>query len=112
MTNTPFIPLTDAVLQDVTFTVTIAGQEVVVQYHARYFVAADVAHLAFRSPHVPPRRIPLSETGYWSHFVPMHELSSAPSVEEYAIAVARAVMQEKLSLKETDREEGAQLALF
>lgn len=112
MTNTPFIPLTDAALHDMTFHVSIAGQEVVVQYRARYFVAADYAHLAFRSPHYPPRRIPLSETGYWSHFVPMHELSAAPSVEEYAIAVARAVMGERLSLKETDREEAGQLALF
>jgi hypothetical protein len=44
----------------------------------------DMGHFEFKSPHQPPRRIPVSETGYRSHFAPMDEVDGATSPEEYA----------------------------
>jgi FAD/FMN-containing dehydrogenase len=38
----------------------------------------------FRSPHQPPRRIPVSATGYRSHFAPMSAVEAEPSRQEYA----------------------------
>ena len=78
--------------QDKIFTLTIEAQDMVVHYRPRYFVTADYAHFEFTSPHQPPRRIPVSETGYRSHFSPIHEIEAAPSVEAYAHALAIAIM--------------------
>jgi hypothetical protein len=47
----------------------------------------DVGHFEFRSPHEPPRRIPLSETGYRSHFASMEDVESASSPQDYARGV-------------------------
>ena len=98
--------------QDMTFTLTIDAQDMVVYYRPRYFVTADYAHFEFTSPHEPRRRIPVSETGYRSHFAPMHEIEAAPSVEEYARAVALALMRANSSPDDEGEEEGSQLALF
>src|SRR5665213_1939001 len=97
--------------QDITFTLMIDGQEIVVHYWPRYFIAADYAHFEFTSPHKPRRRIPVSETGYLSHFSPMHEVEAAPSVEAYARAVALALLTAKKSDMD-DEETGSQLDLF
>jgi hypothetical protein len=64
--------------QDLTFTLTIESQEMIVHYWPN----------TFESPHEPRHRIPVSETGYRSHFAPSWEVAAAPSVEEYARAVA------------------------
>lgn len=98
--------------QDRTFTLTIDGQEMLVHYRPRYFVTADYAHFEFTSPHEPLRRIPVSETGYRSHFSPMHEIEAAPSVEEYTRAVAMAIMGTQSCVDDTDEAESDQLALF
>ncbi len=98
--------------QDIHFTLTIEAQEMLVHYRPRYFATADYAHFEFTSPHEPRRRIPVSETGYRSHFAPMWEIEAAPSVEEYARAVALAIMGAKSSPDDDGEEEGGQLALF
>ena len=42
----------------------------------------------FRSPHEPARRIPVSETGYRSHFAAMSEVEDAASPKDYARVIA------------------------
>ncbi len=98
--------------QEAIFTLTIDAQDIRVRYRPRYFVGADYAHFEFTSPHEPKRRIPISGTGYRSHFSPMHEIEAAPSVEEYARAVVLAIMGMKSEPEDATEEDAQQLALF
>jgi hypothetical protein len=98
---------------EATFTLTVDAQEIVVRYRPRYFVSADYAHFEFTNPHEPRRRIPVSETGYRSHFSPMHEVEAAPSVKEYARALVLALIGAAPPTEEDEEpEQGEQLALF
>jgi hypothetical protein len=94
------------------FTLTIDAQEMQVRYRPQYFVAGDYAHFEFTSPHDPRRRIPVSETGYRSYFAPTWEIAAAPSVEEYARAVALNVMRGTSCSDDDGEDEGGQFALF
>lgn len=98
--------------QDITFTLTIDAQEILVRYRPRYFIAADYAHFEFTSPYEPRRRIPVSETGYRSHFSPMHEVEAAPSVEEFARALALALMGATQSNEGDTQDCSKQMDLF
>jgi hypothetical protein len=98
--------------QEITFTLTIDAQEMRVRYRPDYFTSVGYAHFEFTSPHEPKRRIPVSETGYRSHFAPMWEIRAAPSVEDYARAVALMLMQRKPEPDDDDTDEPQQLALF
>lgn len=69
-----------------TFTLTFEGQPINVTYTPEAFVYADYGHFVFASPYDPPRRIPVSETGFRSHFAPMWEIREAGSPEIYAEA--------------------------
>ncbi len=89
----------------VTFRLTVEAQEMVVSYEPHWM--ADVGHFEFRSPHEPPRRIPVSETGYRSHFAPMDEVEAAVSPEDYAREVALALLD-----AESNANEDEQLTLF
>jgi len=93
------------------FTLTIGGQEILVCYRPRYFAAADYAHFEFTSPFNPRRRIPLSDTGYRSHFSPMHEVEAAPDVLEYARVLAIALMDAEKSTGAA-KDVNGQLDLF
>ena len=97
---------------EIIFTLTIDAQDILVRYRPRYFVTADYAHFEFTSPHQPPRRIPISDTGYCSHFSPIHEIGAAPSVEEYAYKLAIALTRAKSPTNDGDEEIGRQLDLF
>jgi hypothetical protein len=66
----------------VTFTLTVEAQEMIVQYQADWM--PDMGHFEFRSPHEPPRRIPVSETGYRSHFAAMEDVVASSSPQDYA----------------------------
>ena len=66
----------------VTFTLTVEAQEMIVQYQADWM--PDMGHFEFRSPHEPPRRIPVSETGYRSHFAAMEDVAASSSPQDYA----------------------------
>ena len=98
--------------QELTFTLTIDSQDMVVHYRPRYFATADYAHFEFTSPYEPRRRIPVSDTGYRSHFSPMHEIEAAPSVEDYARMLVMALMNAMPRSDEADPDDGEQLALF
>lgn len=89
-----------------TFRITVEAQPMVVSYAPNYF--AGMAHFEFRSPHKPPRRIPVSETGYRSHFVPMDEVKAASSPEEFAREEANYLFRSQCQRAKDPR----QLALF
>lgn len=77
----------------ITFSLTIEAQEMRVDY-TPYWSAGEApyGHFEFRSPYERPRRIPVSETGYRSHFAPMAEIEAAPSPQDYARELALAVV--------------------
>jgi hypothetical protein len=91
----------------VTFTVTIDAQEMIVDYEPHWM--ADLGHFEFRSPHKPPRGIPVSETGYRSHFAAMEQVEAASSPHDYAREVALAIVR---SERAADSEDEGQLSLF
>jgi hypothetical protein len=79
-----------------TFTSTVDSQEMRVRYKPNYIGGTDpYALIEFTSPHEPPRRIPVSETGYRSFFAPMCEIEAAPSVEKYTGLVATFLANER-----------------
>jgi hypothetical protein len=91
----------------ITFTLAIEGQEMLVDYRPDYL--GDVGHFEFRSPHEPPRRIPVSETGYRSYFAAMEDVKAASSPQDYAREVALALVRSK---RKTEPEDRDQLPLF
>lgn len=94
---------------EITFALTIEGQDMQVRFRPNYL--AEYGQFQFLSPHIPARRIPVSETGYLSQFVPMWQINEAPDVEVYARALALALMNRKRGPDEDD-DDANQLALF
>jgi hypothetical protein len=89
------------------FKITVEAQPMVVTYEPRW-LKSDYAHFEFRSPHKPARRIPVSETGYLSHFASMEDVRDARSPQNFAREFVFAVLRSKQSRPEDSR----QLALF
>jgi len=89
-----------------TFTIVIDAQEIVVDYRAHWMT--DVGHFEFRSPHNPPRRIPVSETGYRSYFAAMEDVEASASPQEFAREIALALIQSQRTVK----DEPGQASLF
>jgi hypothetical protein len=86
------------------FTLTVEAQEMVVDYQPHWL--KDVGHFEFRSPHQPPRRIPVSETGYRSHFGDMDEIEAMDSPQEYARVVVLAQLRgQSIAPVEADEEQ-------
>lgn len=90
------------------FSLTIKGQQINIAYTPNKF--GNYGHFEFFSPHEPRRRIPISETGYFSHFAPMWEIEEYASPEVYAELVIKALT--KSQPQEPKQPEGQQLALF
>ncbi len=90
-----------------TFTILIEAQEIVVDYRPHWM--ADMGHFEFRSPHEPRRPIPISETGYRSHFAAMEDVEAATSPQDFAREVALALLRSRRTVKD---EESGQLPLF
>ena len=89
------------------FTITVEAQPMLVSYEPRW-LKSDYAHFEFRSPHKPARRIPVSETGYLSHFASMEDVKEARSPQDFAREVAFALLRSKQSRPQDPR----QLSLF
>jgi hypothetical protein len=89
-----------------TFTLTVEAQPMVVSCEPHWM--RDVGHFEFRSPHKPPRRIPVSETGYRSYFASMADVEEAKSPQEFAREFVRAVLRSEQSRSHDPK----QLALF
>ncbi len=98
----------------ITFTLTIDAQEMRVQYTPDYFTSFPVGRFQFFSPHEPRRRIPVSATGYKNHFVPMPEIEAAPNPEEYAHALALALIRAGSApqMDNDEADDGDQPTLF
>jgi hypothetical protein len=90
-----------------TFRLTVEAQEMVVSYEPHWM--RDVGHFVFRSPHKPPRRIPVSETGYLSRYAAMAEVEAAASPQDFARDEVLAIMR---SRRRTRIDETNQLPLF
>jgi hypothetical protein len=95
-----------------TFRLVVEAQEMIVSYEPNWSEGEFACgHFEFRSPHEPPRRIPVSETGYRSHFAPMAEIESYTDPEQYARAFVLACLSR--SEKANRRLPGnRQLSLF
>jgi hypothetical protein len=91
-----------------TFTLVIEAQEMIVTYQPNWMT--DVGHFEFRSPEEPARRIPVSETGYRSHFAAMADVEASASPQDYAREVALASLRQEQSQQKP--EESNQLPLF
>jgi hypothetical protein len=90
-----------------TFRITVEAQPMVVSYDPRW-LKSNYAHFEFRSPHRPARRIPVSETGYKSHFATMDDVKAAGGPQGFAREFAFAVLRSKQSRPDDPR----QLMLF
>jgi hypothetical protein len=95
-------------MHDYEFTISVEAQEMRVSYRPDWMAGYD--HIQFFSPHEPARRIPVSETGYRSHFSPPGEVALFPTIEEYAHELALALMRQKRPSDEGEDE--AQGSLF
>jgi hypothetical protein len=89
----------------VTFRISVEAQPMVVSYQP---LRSGYGHFEFRSPHKPPRRIPVSETGYHSHFASIEDVKEARSPQDFAREFVFALLRSKQSRPEDPR----QLALF
>jgi hypothetical protein len=75
----------------ITFTIVIDAQEIVVSYRPHWM--QHVGHFEFTSPHKPRRPIPISETGYLSHFANMKDIETATSPQDVASDAALALLR-------------------
>ena len=94
----------------ITYRLTVEWQEMIVEFESGG--GADgfsMGQFTFRSPHEPPRRIPVSETGYFSHFAPMEEVSSYESPQAYAKVYVLSIIDQERARKPGSRD---QLSLF
>lgn len=89
-----------------TFRISVEAQEMIVSYEPHWM--RDVGHFEFESPHEPRRPIPISETGYRSHFAAMEVIEAAASPQGFA----REVVLAALVSKRSKPEDPQQLALF
>jgi hypothetical protein len=76
-----------------TFSITIRGEAVTVEYTPEYLGGSD--HFAYLSPHEPRKPHPLSETGYRSHFTKRAEVEAAGGPEVYALLYAEQELEQK-----------------
>jgi hypothetical protein len=89
-----------------TFRLTVEAQEMIVCYEPHWM--RDVGHFEFESPHEPRRPIPISETGYRSHFAAMEIIEAAASPQDFAREVAIALLRSRCQR----RDDPQQLSLF
>jgi len=83
-----------------TFKISVEAQEMTVSYRPRQF--GDMGQFEFRSPYRPPRRIPVSETGYYCHFASMDDVEAAKSPQAYAYEAALALLSWRSTPKRRD----------
>jgi hypothetical protein len=73
-----------------TFRISVEAQPVVVRYQPNWM--DDLGQFEFRSPYRPPRRIPVSDTGYYCHFASMEDVKAAKSPQSFAREEALALL--------------------
>ena len=94
----------------ITYRLTVEWQEMIVEFKPDGATTGfPMGQFTFRSPHEPPRRIPVSETGYRTHFAPMEEINSHKSPKAYAKAYVLSILDQVRARKPGSRD---QLSLF
>jgi hypothetical protein len=91
------------------FQILIDGVAVAVRYTPRYF--GDHDHFAFTDASGRRKPIPISRTGYRSHFVHASFVEQAGTPEVFAKAYAAACMEQRPNTDD-EAEEGRQGSLF
>jgi hypothetical protein len=76
-----------------TFRISVEAQPVVVHYQPNWM--GDTVQFEFRSPYRPPRRIPVSDTGYYCHFASMEDVKAAKSPQDFAREEALALLRSR-----------------
>jgi len=76
-----------------TFTLKIGGEDVQVEYTRQYFPNDDTALVYIVSPHDPPKPHPLSDTGYFSRFVPHDAVEACGGPEAYVALLAYTLLR-------------------
>jgi hypothetical protein len=107
--------------EETVFTIEAEGLPVRVRYRPGYLKAMGRGHMEFLSTAQPPRPIPISATGYRSHFCAPEAVAQLGTPEAYARAYCKAMMRkrrgEEASLQDildaaSGPPKGGQLALF
>jgi hypothetical protein len=80
----------EIIMHEQSFTIDIDGIPIRVDYRPCYFETLGVAHMAFSSTSQPRRPIPMSETGYRSHFCAPEAVAALGTAEAYATAYCKA----------------------
>jgi hypothetical protein len=94
------------------FTLTVEGQPMIVEYTPNWMGSEfATGHFEFRSPLKPARRIPVSETGYRSHFADVDTIEAADSPQEYARLYALNIIR-RVPPERVCAVENAQPSLF
>ena len=75
------------------FSLMVGGEEIHVTYTRDYFPTSDTGLLYFVSPHEPPQAHPLSDTGYYSRFVPHDVVEACGGPQAYAALLADACLR-------------------
>jgi hypothetical protein len=94
------------------FRLSVEGQEMLVSYEP-YWSDGEfpVGHFEFRSPYEPPRRVPVSETGYRSHFAAMADIEACENAETYARLLVEATL-DRAPKSKSGSSDNDQLKLF
>jgi hypothetical protein len=91
----------------ITFRISVEAQPIVVRYEPHSI--GDMASFEYRSPYRPRRRIPFSDTGYFSHHASMERVKAAKSPQDFARNELLALL--RYGMKSYSREI-AELPLF
>jgi hypothetical protein len=96
----------------IAFRLVVEAQPMLVRYEPNWSTGEfGQAHFEFRSASKRQKRIPVSETGYLSHFVPLADVKAARGPERYATAFVLDQLNRGSGPAQVARERG-QLALF
>lgn len=78
-----------------TFPLLIGGEEVRVEFTEEYFPNSGIDLVYYVTPHEPAKPHALSETGYFSRFVPHDAVEACGGQESYAALLAEAVLRDE-----------------
>ena len=96
--------------EKITFEINVNSQVMIVKYDPDY-IPRYLAHFEFHSPYQPPKQIPVSETGYLSHFVHVESLKNVKDIKDYACQIAHHIFIQKFGM-DNNRAEDGQMSLF
>jgi hypothetical protein len=77
-------------MHEQSFIIEVEGIPIRVDYRPEYFATLGYAHMAFTSTSEPRRAIPISHTGYRSHFCTPEAVAALGTAEAYATAYCKA----------------------